>query len=126
VTTKSDPTLKALVEIEPESWPAFFGQPAGPTQVIDADIATISGAADKVLRVVARCLLHLELVAGHDVAVLPRKLLVRNSLLADRHDLLVRSGVVLLQPAAYKGTQLSAHRTPEQSRDRTGRRFAST
>ncbi|OWK35712.1 hypothetical protein [Fimbriiglobus ruber] len=46
-----DPTLKALVETSPESWPAFVGGPPGPTDVIDADIATVSGAADKVIRV---------------------------------------------------------------------------
>ena len=97
-----DPTLKALVETEPESWPALFGQPPGPTEVIDADIATVSGAADKVLRVAADppYLLHLEFVAGHDAAVLPRKLHVRNGLLEDRHDLRVRSGAVLLRPEA--------------------------
>ena len=97
-----DPTLKALVETEPESWPALFGQPPGPTEVIDADIATVSGAADKVLRVAADppYLLHLEFVVGHDAAVLPRKLHVRNGLLEDRHDLRVRSGVVLLRPEA--------------------------
>ena len=48
-----DPTLKAMVETQPESWPACLGRPAGPTTVIDADIATLSGAADKVLRVAA-------------------------------------------------------------------------
>lgn len=95
-----DPTLKALVETEPESWPVFLGRPAGPTEVIDADIATVSGAADKVLRVAADppYLLHLEFVAGHDVAALPRKLHVRNALLEDRHELPVCSGVVLLSP----------------------------
>ncbi len=97
-----DPTLKALVEIDPESWPAFLGGPTGPTRVIDTDIATVSGAADKVLRVAADppYLLHLEFVAGHDAAVLARKLSVRNGLLDDRHDLRVRSGVVLLRPEA--------------------------
>jgi predicted transposase YdaD len=61
-----DPTLKALVETEPESWPAWLGRPTGPTTVIDADIATVSGAGDKVLRVAAEppYLLHLEFVAG--------------------------------------------------------------
>ncbi len=70
--------------------------------MIDADIATVSGAADKVLRVSADppYLLHLEFVAGHDAAVLPRKLHVRNGLLEDRHDLRVRSGAVLLRPEA--------------------------
>jgi hypothetical protein len=69
VTTKPyDPTLKALVETEPESWPALLGRPTGPTEVIDADIATVSGAADKVLLVSAGppYLLHLEFVSGHD------------------------------------------------------------
>jgi hypothetical protein len=103
VTTKPyDPTLKALVETEPEAWPALLGRPTGPTAVIDADIATVSGAADKVLRVSAELpyLMHLEFVSGHDVSALPRKLLVRNALLEDRHDLPVRSGVVLLRPEA--------------------------
>jgi hypothetical protein len=70
--------------------------------VIDSDIATISGAADKVLRVGADppYLLHLEFIAGHDAAVLPRKLHVRNGLLEDRHDLRVRSAAVLLRPEA--------------------------
>lgn len=64
-----DPTLKALVETEPESWPRLLGGPTGPTEAIDADIATVSGAADKVLRVSAHTpyLLHLEFVSGHDV-----------------------------------------------------------
>jgi predicted transposase YdaD len=103
MTTKPyDPTLKALVETEPEAWPALLGRPTGPTAVIDADIATVSGAADKVLRVSAELpyLMHLEFVSGHDVSALPRKLLVRNALLEDRHDLPVRSGVVLLRPEA--------------------------
>jgi hypothetical protein len=43
---------------------------------------------------------HLEFVSGHDAPALPRKLLVRNALLEDRHDLPVRSGVVLLRPQA--------------------------
>ncbi len=103
MTTKPyDPTLKALVEIEPESWPALLARPTGPTEVIDADIATVSGAADKVLRVSADppYLLHLEFVSGHDAPALPRKLHMRNALLEDRHELPVRSGVLLLRPEA--------------------------
>jgi predicted transposase YdaD len=97
-----DPTLKEMVETEPASWPVFVGQPRAPTEVIDADIATVSGAADKVLRVAAPTpyLLHLEFVSGHDAATLPPKLLVRNGLLDDRHDLRVRTAVVLLHPGA--------------------------
>jgi predicted transposase YdaD len=93
-----DPTLKELVETEPESWPVLFGRPRAPTTVIDADIATVSGAADKVLHVAGDppYLLHLEFVTGHDAA----ELLVRHSLLDHRHQTRVRSGVVLLRPEA--------------------------
>jgi hypothetical protein len=100
--TQFDPTLKALVESAPADWPAFAGLPAGPTDVIDADIATVTGAADKVLRVRAAApyLMHLEFVSGHDAAALPRKLHVRNVLLVDRHDADVRSVAVLLRPEA--------------------------
>lgn len=41
-----DSTLKDLVEADPASWPAFLGRPTGSTEVIDADVATVSGAAD--------------------------------------------------------------------------------
>ena len=97
-----DPTFKALVESCPADWTTFAGQPSAPTEVIDADIATVSGAADKVLRVQASTpyLLHLEFVSGHDAARLPRTLQLRNSLLEDRHDLPVRSVAVLLRPEA--------------------------
>jgi hypothetical protein len=97
-----DPTLKALVEVEPASWAELTGGPPGPTEVLDADIATVSGAADKVLRVAAArpYLLHLEFVAGHDAVALPRKLHVRNALPEDRHALPVRSVALLLHPQA--------------------------
>jgi hypothetical protein len=97
-----DPTLKTLVEIEPESWPVLFGYAKATTEVIDADIATVSGAADKVLRVAGdpAYLLHLEFVSGHDSAVLPSLLLMRNGLLGHSHQLRVRSGAVLLRPEA--------------------------
>lgn len=97
-----DPTLKSLVEVGPADWTVFAGQPAAPTRIIDADIATVSGAADKVLRVEATppYILHLEFVAGHDAADLPTALNKRNILLDDRHELLVRTVVVLLRPSA--------------------------
>ena len=97
-----DVTLKTMVEIGPGDWTVFAGQPAAPTRVIDADIATVSGAADKVLQVEASTpyLLHVEFVSGHDAATLPLTLNKRNILLEDRHDLPVRTVVVLLQPSA--------------------------
>ena len=97
-----DTTLKSLVEIGPDDWTIFAGQPAAPTRIIDADIATVSGAADKVLCVEATppYLLPLEFVAGHDSAKLPAVLKRRNVLLDGRHEMLVRTVVVLLKPAA--------------------------
>src|SRR5437667_10292490 len=81
-----DPTLKTLVEVGPEDWTVFAGQPAAPTRVIDADIATVSGAADKALRVqsLPPYILHLEFVAGHDPADLPPALDKRTVLLDAR------------------------------------------
>lgn len=57
-----DPTLKTMVETSPVDWVIVTNQPPAATTVIDADIATVSGAADKVLRVDAGVpyLLHLE------------------------------------------------------------------
>jgi hypothetical protein len=70
--------------------------------VIDADLATVSGAADKVLRVGEQSpwLLHLEFQSGHDSTGLPRLVMVRSALLHHRHQLPVRSVAVLLRPEA--------------------------
>jgi hypothetical protein len=97
-----DPTLKDLVEAGPDDWPILTGRPRAPAEVIDADIATVSGAGDKVLRVRAEppYLLHLDFQAGHDSAELPRKLHLRATLLENRHRLLVWPVAVLLKPEA--------------------------
>jgi predicted transposase YdaD len=97
-----DPTLKDLVETVPEDWLALVDVPPAPVEVIDADIATVSGAADKVLRVRSdpEWLLHLEFHAGHDGATLPPLVLARNALLGYRHGLGVRSVVVVLRREA--------------------------
>jgi len=97
-----DAIAKTLVETTPGDWPVLIGQKQAPTEVIDADIATISGAADKVVRVLDEppYLIHLEFVSGHDAAQLPPLLHRRNTLLDTRHNLLVRSVVVLLGPKA--------------------------
>lgn len=96
-----DATLKALLEESPADWPALAGCPAKAVQVIDADISTISGAADKVLLVgkPPDSIMHVEFQAGPD-ATLPRRMNVYNGVLEDRHDLPVRSVAVLLRPEA--------------------------
>lgn len=101
-----DPTFKTLVEASPEDWPALADLPRGPTDVIDADIATVSGAGDKVLRVRADppYLLHLEFHSGHDAVALPEKMRVRSALLHQRHQLLVHSVAVVVRPEADSPT----------------------
>ncbi len=98
---KFDVTLKALLEDAPEDWPLLAGVRDPQVEVVDADIATISGAADKVLRLHGPppSMMHFEFQAGPD-ASLPRRMNVYNAALEDRHDLPVASVVVLLRPQA--------------------------
>jgi hypothetical protein len=106
-----DATLKDLVECGPEDWTVIAGLPPGLTRLIDADIATVTGAADKVLRVdsFTSYLLHLEFLSGHDAAAQPRKMQKRNILLEDRHDLAVRTLAVVLRPGADSPTLTGVH-----------------
>ena len=46
-----DATTKDLVEMHPEDWLAYLGLPRAAVEVVDADVSTVSAAADKVLRV---------------------------------------------------------------------------
>ncbi len=103
MTAKSfDSTFKTLVEWGPEDWTALTCKRRAPTTIIDADIATVSGAADKVLHVADTppYLLHLDFQAGHDSSELPPLLLQRNVLLRVRHGLPVRTVAVPLRPEA--------------------------
>jgi predicted transposase YdaD len=70
-------------------------------EVIEADLATVTAAADTVLRVRASVpyLVHLEFQAGYD-RELPERLLQYNVLLRRRHGLAVLSAVLLLRPQA--------------------------
>jgi hypothetical protein len=98
-----DPTLKTLVEASPADWLPLLGLPRKRVTVEDTDLATVvSGAVDKVLRVHAQpeYLLHLDFQAGHDAAILPRRLRLYNGVLDYRHDRLVLSAAVLLRREA--------------------------
>jgi hypothetical protein len=103
VTTPFDATSKALVELAPADWLTFLGQPRPPEAVtaIDADLATVSVSADKVLRVAdpEPWLVHLEFQAARD-GELPRRVQAYNVLLQQRHRLPVYSLVILLARAA--------------------------
>jgi hypothetical protein len=105
-----DASLKHLFETYPQDWLAYLrphlGVPsAGPAKLIDSDVSTVSAAADKVLHVGGResWLLHLELQSSH-FHRLAEQLLLYNVLLSDRHDLPVRSVVLLLRPEADRGS----------------------
>jgi hypothetical protein len=97
-----DDTLKHLTELSPQDWVVRGGWSAAPARLMDADIATITGATDKVIRVDGPpdWLLAVDFQAGHDtVAKLP-DLLLYNSALYKRHRVRVRSLVVLLHKGA--------------------------
>jgi predicted transposase YdaD len=97
-----DATPKGLVEMRPADWPAFLGVPARAVEVVDADVSTVTAAADKVLLVRADAgdrVQHLDFQAGPD-ASLPRRTHGYSALLEERHELSVDSVVVLLRPEA--------------------------
>jgi hypothetical protein len=97
-----DDTLKHLTELSPQDWVVRGGWKAARATLIDADIGTITGATDKVIRVTGPpdWLLAVDFQAGHDtVAKLPDVLLY-NSAMFKRHGLPVRSLLVLL----HRGT----------------------
>jgi hypothetical protein len=113
-----DVVVKTLVEGDPEGWPPALDLPRGPVVAIDADIATVSGAVDKVLRVETDppYLLHLDFYSGHDTAHVLGKLRRYNAILDERHRLPVYSVAVLLRPEAD-----SPNLTGEYSRAVPGR-----
>lgn len=97
-----DDVLKHLTELSPQDWVVRGGWPAAAAALIDADIGTISGAADKAIRVSGTLdwLLAIDFQSGHDsLAKLP-DLLLYNSALFKRHDLPVRTLLVLLHRGA--------------------------
>jgi predicted transposase YdaD len=112
-----DATLKHLVELYPEHWLHLLQvDPEGAVSVIDADVSTVTAVADKVIRVdePEPWLLQLEAQASYD-PTLPGRLHLYSTLLSRRHDLPVRSVVLLLRPSA-DGTAMSGHWAREHSR----------
>jgi hypothetical protein len=97
-----DDALKHLTELSPEDWVVRGGWPAAPASLIDADIGTISGAADKAIRVSSKndWLLAIDFQAGHDSLEKLPDLLLYNSALFKRHGLPVRTLLVVLHRGA--------------------------
>ena len=77
------------------------GQPAAQLRIVNADVSTVTAAADRVLLVEEEepWILHVELQSGRDV-LLPARTQMYNTLIGWRHGLAVRSLIVLLRPAA--------------------------
>ncbi|MGH7226091.1 MAG: DUF4351 domain-containing protein [Gemmataceae bacterium] len=97
-----DDTLKHLTELSPQDWVVQGGWPMAPATAIDADIATITGAADKVIRVDGSpdWLLAVDFHSGHDAGQLLPRMLLYNAALGKRHGLRVRSLAVVLHARA--------------------------
>jgi predicted transposase YdaD len=96
-----DATAKFLVETQPEDWLEYLGLPRSPVEVIEADVSTVTAAADKVLRLrePESEIVHVELQAGYD-RELGERALEYSVLLKRRHRLPIRSILVLLRPEA--------------------------
>lgn len=97
-----DASTKFLVQDRLADWLPLCGRTTtARLEVIDADLATVTASADRVLRVheTPPWLMHLELQASRD-ADLPARLHTYNTLLERRHEAQVRSVVVLLRKAA--------------------------
>jgi hypothetical protein len=96
-----DDVLKHLTELSPADWVVRGGWPAA-AALIDADIGTISGAADKAIRVTGPpdWLLAIDFQSGHDSLAKLADLLLYNSALFKRHGLPVRTLLVLQHPGA--------------------------
>jgi len=94
--------MKKLVEEYPADWVAWLGYGRPAVEVIDADLATVSAATDKVVRVGRgrnRWLLLIEMLASYK-AYIPERTHFHSTLLSHKHEMPVRSVIVLLRPEA--------------------------
>jgi predicted transposase YdaD len=102
VSKRFDASPKALLEYGPADWPPFVGVRAQAVEIVDADVSTVTAAADKVLVVhtdAGTRIQHFDFQSGPD-ASLPRRTLAYNAMLEVRHELPVESIVILLSRKA--------------------------
>jgi len=95
-----DISVRDLAEQDPLSW-SRLGETRSVdrAEIIDADISTVTASADKVLRVYSGAhewLMNLEAVSSHDAPV-ARRMHLKSVMLEERHDLPVRSILLLLR-----------------------------
>jgi predicted transposase YdaD len=97
-----DATFKHLFEEYPQDWLRLAGfSVQAAVEVVDAELSTVTAAADKLLRVneTVPWLVHLEPQSSYEVG-LPGRVHTYNTLAHQRHGLLVRSVVLLLRKEA--------------------------
>jgi len=97
-----DASTKYLVETRLADWLPLTGHTTtARLEVIDADLATVTAAADRVLRVHEPLpwLFHVELQASRDLGLL-LNLPAYSTILERRHDLRIRTLLVLLRRSA--------------------------
>ena len=98
-----DATGKELIEFSPSAWLEFFGiiRPPEIVSVIDADVSSVTAAADKVIRIddPEPWLLHIELQSNRNDR-LPARMAMYHAILSYRHECPVASVVLLLRPDA--------------------------
>ncbi len=102
MTRPYDASLKELIEQYPADWLPLAGlHTSAAVEVIDTDLSTLTAAADKVLRIqeTPPWLMHVELQSSPKSA-LAEQLHWYNALLRHRHDIRVRTVLVLLRPSA--------------------------
>jgi predicted transposase YdaD len=95
---KYDVGLKVLLKTHLDDWLALVPrQPRGPVRIIDSDVATVTAATDKVLRIddSTPWILHVEFQSTRDPS-LEWRVPWYNALLEYKHRCLVHSMVVLL------------------------------
>lgn len=96
-----DVTPKSLAEAFPGHWFQLLGWPGNVVDVIDADVATVSGAADKVFRMrgAQPWLAMFEFLSSYKDFI-PERLHWHSTLISHRHQMLVRRVVILLRQEA--------------------------
>jgi predicted transposase YdaD len=98
-----DATLKELIEADPRAWAELAtGRTLLAASLIDADVSTVTAAADKVFRVETAdgpCLLNLE-VESSWAGEVPERLHFYGTVLEHRHGLPAIGVVLLLRPEA--------------------------
>ena len=102
-----DATTKEMIEVDPLGWVRWLGLSGDSAEVINADISTISGDADKVIKVhdVVPYLVHIEMQSGYNLYS-PDHIHRTNSILDYRHKMVVQSAIFLLRPEA-DGTHMT-------------------